>query len=359
MLQFRDEHVNTETLPLAAPSARDLFWPKEGALRAVWPILALTLIPILFAIPLIAFTTVEVPRYVFVVKLLTAVAISYGGMIAVFGLLWQRFKSGTREPVGVSLIWYMGGALIAGMTIPTFGIFKQILLPVQGFPWDVSLAAFDRVLFLGNDPWRVTHALFGSVNATWFLDKMYSFWMIIMYGFPAIIVAMFDDRAMRIRLIGSWIASWVFIGSLAAWVFASAGPCYYDELIGPNASFAELKMRLTALANQAHAAGFKINAIDFQPMLLGAYNSGHYAPAGGISAMPSMHLAMATLFVITGFEFRRWLGIIMSVYWVIIWIGSIHLGWHYAADGLVAGVMMVGLWVIIRRAQLRFGGSSR
>ncbi len=351
--------MTSETLTQETQSARDLFWPRDGARAALLPIIILTIIPLLLAIPLIAFTTVEVPRYLFVAKLLTAVAISYGGMIAVFGLLWQRIKSGSREPVGISLIWYLGGALIAGFTIPTFGIFKQLLLPAQGFPWDVSLAAFDKLLFFGNDPWRVTHAVFGNVTATWFLDKMYSVWMIIMYGFPAIVVAVFSDQTKRVRLIGCWLASWVLIGSLGAWIFASAGPCYYVELVGPHASFAELNTQLTSLANQAHAAGFKINAIDFQPMLLGAYNSGHYAPAGGISAMPSMHLAMATLFAIAGFETRRWLGIIMTVYWLIIWVGSIHLGWHYAADGIVAAVMMIALWVAFKRIFDRRIGSSQ
>ncbi len=325
------------------------FWPRSGGFRAIAPVVILVLIPLFFAGILIATTNVETARYFWVSKLLFILSLTYGAVIAVFGLVRQRLRGRAGEPIVVSTIWYVGGALVAGCTIPAFGIYKQMLLPMRGFPWDPTLAAIDYALFLGHDPWRVTHAVFGTVAGTKFLDSLYSLWMFIMYGFPALVVAMFTESAMRIRLIGCWLASWVFIGGVGAWAFASAGPCYYVKLVGPSASFSELNARLTALAKAAHASGIRINAIDFQPMLLGAYNSGHYAPAGGISAMPSMHLAMATLFAITGYQFHRWLGHVMALYWVLIWIGSIHLGWHYASDGLVAGAGMIGLWQIARR----------
>jgi hypothetical protein len=325
------------------------FWPRVGGFRSIAPILILIAVPLIFAGLLIATTHVEIARYLWVAKLLFILSITYGSAIAIFGLLRQRLRGRAGEPILVSTIWYVGGALVAGCTIPAFGIYKQMLLPMRGFPWDASLASADYFLFLGHDPWRVTHAVFGTVAGTKFLDSLYSLWMFIMYGFPALVVAMFHDSAMRVRLIGCWLVSWVLIGGIGAWVFASAGPCYYVQLVGPNASFAELSARLAALAKAAHASGIKINAIDFQPMLLGAYKSSHYAPAGGISAMPSMHLAMATLFAIAGYQFNRWLGHIMVIYWVLIWIGSIHLGWHYACDGLVAGAMMMGIWKLAQR----------
>jgi hypothetical protein len=35
---------------------------------------------------------------------------------------------------------------------------------------------------------------------------------------------------------------------------------------------------------------------------------------------------------------------LMTAYALMIWIGSVHLGWHYATDGLVGVLMMLGLW---------------
>ena len=47
----------------------------------------------------------------------------------------------------------------------------------------------------------------------------------------------------------------------------------------------------------------------------------------GISAMPSLHVAMA-------------------VFWT--WIGSFHLGWHYALDGLVSLIGVILIWRFAR-----------
>jgi hypothetical protein len=42
---------------------------------------------------------------------------------------------------------------------------------------------------------------------------------------------------------------------------------------------------------------------------------------------------------------------------MLIWIASIHLGWHYASDGLLGAAMMAGLWVLSGPAsQLIYSG---
>jgi hypothetical protein len=38
---------------------------------------------------------------------------------------------------------------------------------------------------------------------------------------------------------------------------------------------------------------------------------------------------------------------------MIIWIGSVHLGWHYATDGIVGFLMMLILWTLAGRLILR------
>ncbi len=81
-------------------------------------------------------------------------------------------------------------------------------------------------------------------------------------------------------------------------------------------------------------------------MLLKRYLSGNYMPGFGISAMPSVHVSMATLFAIGGYVVHRWMGHILLGYAIIIWIGSVYLGWHYALDGIVGAGLTFGIWKV-------------
>jgi membrane-associated phospholipid phosphatase len=65
----------------------------------------------------------------------------------------------------------------------------------------------------------------------------------------------------------------------------------------------------------------------------------------GISAMPSMHVGTSVLFAILGFSAgKKWLGYLMSAFAFLIFIGSIHLGWHYAIDGYAGAAIAVVCW---------------
>ena len=65
--------------------------------------------------------------------------------------------------------------------------------------------------------------------------------------------------------------------------------------------------------------------------------------------MPSIHLAMAMLFVLLAFEVRKWLGWLFVGYAVIMQIGSVILGWHYAVDGYAGIILAYLIWYIVKR----------
>ena len=71
---------------------------------------------------------------------------------------------------------------------------------------------------------------------------------------------------------------------------------------------------------------------------------------GGISAMPSMHIVLAFLWVLPVWHLNRVLGAIITFYALIIWIGSVHLGWHYFVDGLVGVAVLGPIWYAAGRA---------
>ncbi|MBC7939414.1 MAG: phosphatase PAP2 family protein, partial [Chitinophagaceae bacterium] len=65
---------------------------------------------------------------------------------------------------------------------------------------------------------------------------------------------------------------------------------------------------------------------------------------GGISAMPSIHVAVSATMAFAAYSLNRRLGHIVAVFATLIWIGSVHLAWHYALDGVVGALMAYGIW---------------
>lgn len=251
----------------------------------------------------------------------------------------------TTDPAELRTRWMLCAVLATGVTLPLFQVFKQIVLPMRGFPFDAYLASLEHGLLGGRDAWEVTHSLFGSLWSTLVLDAAYAIWLPMMFLFPMVVAAAVHNVEARGRLIGTWVASWIVIGSIGAWFLGSAGPCYYNDLVGAHAGFERLHMALQALDGQARDYGLAVRALYFQDMLE-ATQAGSMDFASGISAMPSMHVAMASLFAIGGFQRSRALGAVFSVYAVMIWIASVHLGWHYALDGIVGTAMMAALWLL-------------
>ena len=239
----------------------------------------------------------------------------------------------------VSMLW---PPLLFGTLIASFNAFKQMVLPLAGFHYDPLFAEMDRQLFLGTDPWRLSHALFGSPDATWFIDRSYHAWFLPM-SFGAVACAWLPSSTYRLRnqYLLSYIAVWIGIGSVLAFLLPSAGPCYYENFVGLSPGFAELGRNLVAAEA---AAGAKFTALANQAGLLRMFGGDALAIGAGISAMPSVHNGLAVLFAIAAFKINRVAGWIVAAYAVLIWIGSIHLGWHYAIDGLLAAVLTLGIW---------------
>jgi hypothetical protein len=250
---------------------------------------------------------------------------------------WERDR-------GLSLVW---PPLLFAWLMASFNAFKQMVLPLAGYRMDPLLAQADRLLFFGNDPWRVTHALLGSPDATLLIDRFYHGWFAPM-AVGIILCAWLSKSTYRLRTqyLLSYMGVWIGIGSLLAFLLPSAGPCFYSRLVGPSPSFDAL---LRSLAQVQSASGSPVMSLKIQDWLMHAHDSHRLVVGAGISAMPSVHNGLAMLFALAAFRFNRGAGWLFAGYAVLIWVGSIHLGWHYAVDGIAGDALTWGIWRISGR----------
>jgi hypothetical protein len=128
--------------------------------------------------------------------------------------------------------------------------------------------------------------------------------------------------------------AWLLLGIASSYLLSSAGPLFYDRIFGGDTFSA-----LTAMIH--HSAPLTEKTANY---LWAAYSSDQSRPLNGISAMPSMHVGLTLWLALVMAKTR--LAPIFWVYYALIWLGSVHLGWHYFSDGLVSSVAMIGLWKV-------------
>ena len=149
-----------------------------------------------------------------------------------------------------------------------------------------------------------------------------------------------DGAAGMAYLLG-FVFVWGIGGNLMAVLLSSAGPVYYQPL-GLGADFLPLMEHLRAGAEVS-----PVWALNVQDVLWDGYaNDG---PVAGISAMPSMHVASATLAALYGFTFGRLAGWLLTAFAAVIQVGSVLLAWHYAVDGYAGILLALAAWAVARR----------
>lgn len=230
--------------------------------------------------------------------------------------------------------------------VSAFTSFKSMIPQINPFALDPLFARMDQALHLGFHPWELTHAIFGSPAASLVINFFYNAWFFIMWGFLLWFTLDLRRRDLRQQFLLSFMLLWVLLGSVTALALSSAGPVYYGRVTGLEDIFAPLMDRLAEIdAPFAERDSFwRIHALNIQQMLYDKYTATMTGIGAGISAMPSMHVAIAVLLALAARRLNRWFGRAMIFYVVMIQIGSVHLGWHYAIDGYLSIILTLGVW---------------
>jgi len=223
---------------------------------------------------------------------------------------------------------------------------KTNIPAIHPFDWDETLMRLDRQLHGGIDPWQWLQPVLGHAPITFLINIVYILWIVVLFGAWVYMAFRPTFDLTRQQFLIAIMIAWLFGGALLATLFSSAGPVYY-ALIGLSPDpFAPLLDYL-----RASDAAIPLLTLDSHKLLWDGY-IGLTKPFMGISAFPSMHMAMATLFALLGWRMHRMAGIALTIFAALILLGSVHLAWHYAVDsyaGVLIGVL--SWWVAGRLAQ--------
>lgn len=258
---------------------------------------------------------------------------------------WQHLRERARFKTRV-----LRGMTVVLLLIPFYGYFTSVksLIPVvMPYSWDPALHAFDRWLF-GVDPWRLFEPMMQVPYALFVLNFFYNIWFFLKFLFVLWQAFTLRDEQLRLQFLLAFLLTWVVVGSVLALGLSSAGPCFYSGVVPGPDPYAGLMAHLHAARELA-----PLWALDAQAMLWQLHNENTLGVGGGISAMPSMHVAVATLLWLLARRVDRRAGWVFAAYLALIAIGSVVLGWHYAADGLLAIPLALVIWTLSGRIARR------
>jgi hypothetical protein len=159
--------------------------------------------------------------------------------------------------------------------------------------------------------------------------------------FPAIPcqAAKRNDSIVRIQFLLTFVLCWVLLGTVAATIFSSAGPCFYHHIFPDSDKYAELMAYL-------HFSATPVDVIvQSQKDLWNYYKNHEYGHLFAISAMPSMHVALMFLLVLVAH--RRIARVLSIIFTIVVALACIHLAWHYAIDIYAKIISAWLIWWIV------------
>ena len=226
--------------------------------------------------------------------------------------------------------------LIVNFMGMAYGLLKSSIPVLVPFSWDTSFMELDKFLFFGWHPWQVLQPVLGHPVITFALNFIYNIWYFIVPGFFVWVGFIMRNSDLRMQYLCASVIAWILGGNIFATLFSSAGPCFYTLLGNAGDPYGPLMSYLHAANGQ-----FDIWALNVQESLWKSYQDGEMSV---ISAMPSMHIASSTLLALVAYAHDRRFGRLMAGYAVLIFLASIHLGWHYAVDGLFGAFLAYASW---------------
>jgi hypothetical protein len=204
------------------------------------------------------------------------------------------------------------------------------LIPLITPLWaDPLLAKIDLAL-IGTDAWRVVHPIFAPADRV--IDTLYALWPVFLQLTLAAVLLRRPSSKKATTLVAFFLTM-ALAGVVGQFLLPSGGPIFWHRL-GYGDYFDAMPVAPhTGWAAAYLWANFSGSTVEF---------------ATGISAFPSMHVAMTTWMVLA---FRSMFPKVAPLAWLYLMtvvFGSMYLGWHYFADALGGAGGAVACWLHAR-----------
>jgi hypothetical protein len=238
----------------------------------------------------------------------------------------------------------LGALLFLLMLVPFMSAFtswKRAIPTFRPFTFDGPFTAAARAMNGGLLEWQWLQPALGHPLVTLAIDRIYVGWYAVVTIFT-VWQAWSPRRDLRSRYLLALVLCWILLGTGVAALWPAAGPVYYGLVHGGPDPYAPLMSYLHGVDARYH-----LWALELQDLLRNGYlHPEHARMYEGIAAMPSLHVALPVLFTIVAWRTHRLLGAGFLVFALLIFLGSIHLGWHYALDGYVSMIGVLGIWAL-------------
>jgi len=243
--------------------------------------------------------------------------------------------------------FFAGSLLMIAVVVLFQSMFASVKTSFSrdGFPYEKALADLDKLIHFGHSPAKY---LYSFAKNEWVLRTVefnYNvLWFVVCFG--VLYWVAISPRADRIRLrfVFSFMMVWVVVGNVVAALLPTAGPAFYSLVTGDPDRFHKVRDFVGT------TAGTFSSAADEQRYLWALHLAGSDGFGSGISAFPSMHVALISLMAMFATEHNRRLGIAVWVYVAFIVASSTYLGWHYAVDGYAAIILVAMVYWAVRSA---------
>jgi len=224
-----------------------------------------------------------------------------------------------------ALAAFLVGFVLAWLQL-VFLTWTKSLIPAFGPMWaDPLLADIDCRLF-GVDAWQLVDPFMRPIGAL--VDTLYALWSLALQ-FVLIAVLLAPPSRRKSRVLLTFFLAMAIIGVIGQFLLPSGGPIFWSRL-GLGHRFDGLRSEHVALVAADWLWTKHVgNAVDF---------------ATGISAFPSMHVAMAAWMVLAVQALHPRFRIISWAYFLVVLLGSIYLGWHYLIDGIGGSIGVILCW---------------